>query len=151
MLRWAGGGRDSVFQRREAGTGMDILGESLQDIRRDRLCNGWVSKAPSLLLPSSLISSYSQAVAALGISLLPKLPPGTRTPEAPSVPFHHSWVTGERSTSSNLLSLRLQPWRNQPRLDPREEDSPTAPGDPTTQTWIQVTYTAPGPHLPPAF
>lgn len=62
---------------------MDILGGSLQDIRRDRLCNGHVSKAPSVslrhrdgfpLLPPSLVSSCSQAVAALGTSLLAKLP-----------------------------------------------------------------------------
>jgi len=74
---------DSVFQRREAGTGMGIPEGSLQDIRKDRLCNGQVSKAPSLslrhrdglpLLLSSLVSSYSQAVAALGTSLLAKLP-----------------------------------------------------------------------------
>lgn len=57
---------------------MDILGGFLQDIRRDRLCKGRVSKAPPSLrhrdgFPSSLISSYSQAVAALGTSLLAKL------------------------------------------------------------------------------
>lgn len=58
---------------------MDILGGSLQNIGRDRLCNGRVSKAPLSLrhrdgFPSSLIFSYSQATAALGTSLLSKLP-----------------------------------------------------------------------------
>lgn len=62
---------------------MDIPGGSLQDIRRDRLCNGRVSKVPSVslrhrdgfpLLPPSLISFCSQAVVALGTSLLAKLP-----------------------------------------------------------------------------
>lgn len=62
---------------------MDILGGSLQHIRSDRLCNSRVSKAPSLslrhrdgfpLLSSSLVSSCYQAVAALGTSLLAKVP-----------------------------------------------------------------------------
>lgn len=58
---------------------MDILGGSLQDIRRDRPCNGRISKAALSLrhrdgFPSSVISSYSQAVAALGTTLLAKVP-----------------------------------------------------------------------------
>lgn len=76
---------------------MDIPGGSLQDIRRDRLCNGRVSKAAPLslrhregfpLLPSSLSSSYSHTVAAWAPLSRPRCRPLPQAAAPQTPPLH---------------------------------------------------------------